>query len=126
MARVALYAINTLLPGASQKALTSPEIAGSVWKKNLELAEQANEPGKFTAFCVYEWTSMPNSMNVHRGILAVTRRIRLGARVERRAFRVAPYAIGVLAAFWCFERLARFQRGGAKGQQSRLRFELAV
>jgi hypothetical protein len=30
------------------KALMSPEITGSVWKKNVALAEQANEPGKFT------------------------------------------------------------------------------
>jgi hypothetical protein len=42
------------------------------------------------------------------GILTVIRRIRLGARIERRALSVAPYAIGTLAAFWFFERLARF------------------
>ena len=46
----------------------APEIAGTVWKRNVELAEQANEPGKFTAFCSYEWTSMPNNMNLHRNI----------------------------------------------------------
>ena len=46
----------------------SPEIAGTVWKRNVELADQANEPGKFTAFCSYEWTSMPNNMNLHRNI----------------------------------------------------------
>src|SRR5262252_3356878 len=68
MTRVALYAINVLITGPPQKALMSPEIAGTVWKKNVELAEAANEPGKFTAFCSYEWTSMPNSMNLHRNI----------------------------------------------------------
>src|SRR5262249_36116622 len=46
----------------------APEIAGAVWKRNVELAERANEPGKFTAFCSYEWTSMPNNMNLHRNI----------------------------------------------------------
>jgi hydrogenase/urease accessory protein HupE len=41
--------------------------------------------------------------------LSVTaRRIGHGARVGRRARRAAPYAIGALAAFWFFERLARF------------------
>src|SRR5215475_8404557 len=48
MTRVALYAINTLAAGAPIKELMAPEIAGSVWKKNVELAEQANQPGKFS------------------------------------------------------------------------------
>src|SRR5262245_61410054 len=68
MQRVALYAINTLASGPPVKALMTPEIAGSVWKKNVAIADQANEPGKFTAFCSYEWTSMPNNMNLHRNI----------------------------------------------------------
>ena len=68
MERVALYAINTLASGPPVKALMAPEIAGTVWKRNVELADQANEPGKFTAFCSYEWTSMPNNMNLHRNV----------------------------------------------------------
>ena len=68
MERVALYAINTLVAGPPVKALMSPEIAGTVWKKNVALADEANDPGKFTAFCSYEWTSMPNNMNLHRNI----------------------------------------------------------
>jgi hypothetical protein len=68
MQRVALYMINTLGAGPPVKALMSPEIAGTVWKRNVALADQANEPGKFTAFCSYEWTSMPNNMNLHRNI----------------------------------------------------------
>ena len=68
MTRVALYAIQTLVPGPPVKALMSPEIAGSVWKRVIEQANQANEPGKFTAFCSYEWTAMPSSMNLHRNV----------------------------------------------------------
>jgi hypothetical protein len=68
MERVALYAINTLASGPPVKALMAPEIAGEVWKRNIALADQANEPGKFTAFCSYEWTSMPSNMNLHRNI----------------------------------------------------------
>jgi hypothetical protein len=68
MQRVALYAINTLASGPPVKVLMSPEVAGTVWKRNVGLADAANEPGKFTAFCSYEWTSMPNNMNLHRNI----------------------------------------------------------
>src|SRR5262249_16776848 len=66
--RVFLYAVNVLMGGPPVKALASPEIAGTVWKQNVALAEAANEPGKFTAFCSYEWTSMPNNMNLHRNV----------------------------------------------------------
>jgi hypothetical protein len=68
MERVALYAINTLASGPRVKALMTPQVAGEVWKRNVALANEANQPGKFTAFCSYEWTSMPNNMNLHRNI----------------------------------------------------------
>jgi hydrogenase/urease accessory protein HupE len=42
------------------------------------------------------------------GVSSVARRIRFGARVEHRALRAAPYAIGAVAAFWFVERVARF------------------
>jgi hypothetical protein len=65
--RVYLYAIK-LLAGDKIQALLSPEIAHTVWQQNIDFANKANEPGKFTAFCSYEWTSMPNNMNLHRNI----------------------------------------------------------
>ncbi len=65
--RVYLYAVK-LVSGAPVKALASPEIGHTVWEQNIELADKANEPGKFTTFCSYEWTSMPNNMNLHRNI----------------------------------------------------------
>jgi hypothetical protein len=65
--RVYLYAIK-LLGGEKIKALLSPEIAHTVWEEDIEFANKANEPGKFTAFCSYEWTSFPNNMNLHRNI----------------------------------------------------------
>ena len=65
--RVYLYVIK-LLAGEKNKALLSPEIAHTVWEENIKFANKANEPGKFTAFCSYEWTSMPNNMNLHRNV----------------------------------------------------------
>ena len=43
-------------------------MTSTVWKENVKLADEANEPGKFTAFCAYEWTSMPNQRNLHRNV----------------------------------------------------------
>jgi hypothetical protein len=65
--RVFLAAVH-LLTSPPDKALMKPEIAQTVWSKNVEFANRANEPGKFTTFCSYEWTSIPNSMNLHRNI----------------------------------------------------------
>src|SRR5262245_51645101 len=41
-------------------------------------------------------------------LLAFARGAALGMRVVRGVLRVAPYAIGTLAAFWFFERVRRF------------------
>ena len=69
MTRVALYAINNLIGGGKPiPSLMAPAIAESVWKKNIAMANEANQPGKFTALCSYEWTSAPNSMNLHRNV----------------------------------------------------------
>jgi hydrogenase/urease accessory protein HupE len=42
------------------------------------------------------------------GLAALLRRVRLADWAPRYALGAAPYAIGVLAAFWFFERLAKF------------------
>jgi len=64
----AFLAVVKLLSGAPVKALMSPKVAGTVWKENNDIADTANEPGKFTAFCSYEWTSMPDNRNMHRNV----------------------------------------------------------
>jgi hypothetical protein len=42
------------------------------------------------------------------GVVALGRRVGAGLDLERQVRRIAPYAIGSLAAFWFFERLGRF------------------
>src|SRR5882724_933478 len=55
--RIFEYGVRVLMGGPPVKALMSPEVAGTVWKENVALADKANQPGKFTAFCSYEWTA---------------------------------------------------------------------
>src|SRR5215472_9648074 len=50
------------------KAFMSPEVAGSIWKENVKIADANNHPGKFTAFCSYEYTSQSDNRNLHRNI----------------------------------------------------------
>jgi hypothetical protein len=50
------------------KAFMSPKVTSTVWKENVRIADENNQPGKFTAFCSYEWTSMPGNRNLHRNV----------------------------------------------------------
>jgi hypothetical protein len=53
------------LPGA----LSSPTTLGSLWRKNTSLAEQYNDPERFTTLMGYEWSSNTSGNNLHRVVV---------------------------------------------------------
>lgn len=47
-----------------------PKFATSVWQKNNAIMEKYNDPGSFTAFIAYEWTSNAGGGdNLHRNVI---------------------------------------------------------
>jgi hypothetical protein len=65
--RVFSYLLN-LAGSPPVKAFMDPKVTSTVWKENVRIADENNHPGKFTAFCSYEWTSMPGQRNLHRNV----------------------------------------------------------
>jgi hypothetical protein len=44
-------------------------VTKNVWERIVDAAETYNDPGHFTAFIGYEWTSVPKGMNLHRNVV---------------------------------------------------------
>jgi hypothetical protein len=61
--------IRALAANKLPKAITDPTFIRSVWEPYIQIADQFNEPGKFTAFIGYEWTSSPGGDNLHRNVI---------------------------------------------------------
>jgi hypothetical protein len=70
---VALEIIDSFSRGTYPDAIMyypDTEMYKSAWSKTIEAAEQYNDPGKFTAFIGYEWTSqVPPGQNLHRVVI---------------------------------------------------------
>jgi hypothetical protein len=49
--------------------IDSVEMRSQVWERVIQNAEEYNEPGIFTAFIGFEWTSGPGSNNLHRNVI---------------------------------------------------------
>ena len=49
--------------------LNNPEINASVWGEIMTAADKHYEPGQFTAFMGWEWSSTPQGQNLHRVVI---------------------------------------------------------
>lgn len=63
-------AINAQATGTVPKVIMDPKWMVSAWEKTVDIMEKYNDPGKFTAFISYEWTSNgENGQNLHRNVI---------------------------------------------------------
>ncbi|NMM48275.1 DUF3604 domain-containing protein [Marinigracilibium pacificum] len=69
-AAVMMDLINRQSNGNLPDVFMDPEFAASVWLRNIEIVEEYNDPGTFTAFIAYEWTSnYGGGNNLHRNVI---------------------------------------------------------
>lgn len=55
--------------GKQDPALNDPVINRNVWQDIVKTADEYYEPGQFTTFPAFEWTSNPEMRNLHRVVL---------------------------------------------------------
>lgn len=61
--------LDNMNKGVAQGELSDPELAKNLWIEIQDIADKHNQPGKFTTFSAFEWTSAPNNLNLHRVVL---------------------------------------------------------
>ena len=78
------WAFNVILGG--DDPLKDPNLTRSVWEEIIGYAETHNQPGAFTAFIGFEWSSSPDGKNLHRVVI-----MRDGANEARQVLPFPAY-----------------------------------
>jgi hypothetical protein len=55
--------------GVKPPELVTRDIMKSNWQRQIDAAEKYYQPGKFTTFVAYEYSSLPNGANLHRNVI---------------------------------------------------------
>jgi hypothetical protein len=53
----------------SKNLVKNPAMQRTAWDKTLDIAEQYNEPGRFSAMIGWEWSALPGGNNLHRVVM---------------------------------------------------------
>lgn len=61
--------LNNMSAGKPDPELNDPEIGRTIWREVVDTADKHYQPGSFTTFAGFEWTSNPGKQNLHRVVV---------------------------------------------------------
>ena len=71
---------------ASEPVIDNADFRRRIWQDITALADQHNDPGRFTALIGFEWSAMPDGDNLHRVVVYQDGADVAGSRVPRSSF----------------------------------------
>jgi hypothetical protein len=77
--------------------LVNPDLRKVIWSESVDAAERHNDPGKFTAFIGWEWSSIPQGQNLHRIIFHPE-----GGDVAKKYIPFSAFDSDVESEFWAW------------------------
>jgi len=92
---------------AGEDLINNPEMTSRVWDSVIENAERYNEPGVFTTFIGFEWTSGPGGNNLHRNVI-----FRDGPDRARQVIPMSAYDSDNPEDLWAYLKAYETNTGG--------------
>ena len=77
--------LNLTAAGGDKGEVKSPGMKRSAWDFVTSITDRYNEPGRFTTFIGFEWTSQPGGNNIHRVVIFRDDKARAG--------KVLPFSV---------------------------------
>ena len=87
--------------------IESPELRRAAWHLETSTADEYNEPGRFTAFIGFEWTSQPGGNNLHRVVI-----LRDDAKRANQVLPFSAYDSSDPEALWKYMAAYETKTGG--------------